>query len=206
MMRILLALVIGGGFLVFLGVQEMRLASGCKAEPQTITYADLASKGFGDNAHVILSDFLSPPSDFVYEEKGGKYSKVWLPVVSLTGPYAERLMEQALINPSPNNLPRPSAKEIRVIVMSEELENDAQIEALMKGDTIQGVITNKIASISGEERKLLQESYPGVDFDTTYILEHARTPASSGKSFGMMGGGALLAVGGIFGFLRRRGS
>jgi hypothetical protein len=204
--RFLLALIVIGGVLGFLGVQEMRLASGCKDQPQTLSCKDLAANGFGDNAHVILTDFLSPPSDFVYEEKSGRYTKVWLPVVSMEGDYARRLVEAARTNPNAANLPRPSAQDIAVIVTSSKAPDDAAVTRMMEADTLQGVITNKIESISGKERKLLQEAYPGVNFDKTYILEAGRSPAGAAKSMGMLGGGALLAVGGVAGFFLARRS
>jgi hypothetical protein len=66
------------------------------------------------------------------------------------------------------------------------------------------MIVNKVSSIGGEEKRILAQNYPGVNFDTVYILEHGREPASTGKSFGMMGGGALLSCLGVLGFFRSK--
>jgi hypothetical protein len=56
---------LGIGLLVY-AFFEGRLSDVAKEQPQTLTMEQLASKGFGDNAHVIVTDFF-PGNNFVYE-------------------------------------------------------------------------------------------------------------------------------------------
>jgi hypothetical protein len=56
------------------------------------------------------------------------------------------------------------------------------------------MVVNKIESIGSKERKLLAESYPGIDFNTCYLFEHDRHPAGTGKVVGLMGGGGFLLL------------
>lgn len=70
--RLKLIMVVAGAVLVLYGYEEWRLSGEVKAEPQTISCAALTRDGYGDDAHVRLTDFLVSPSSFVYEEaKGG---------------------------------------------------------------------------------------------------------------------------------------
>ena len=184
--RFVLVLIIIGAVLTFAGVQEMRLASGAKPEPQEISCSQLIQNGPGDNAHVLLKDFLITPA-FVYETgKSGNWKTVWVPAVPHT--------TQAI----------PS--EFRVIVKSSRIRSEAELDALANQDTLQGLVMNKIASLGSKEKKILTQNYPKTDFDKVIILEHGRKPASAGKSFGMIGGGLVLAALGVMGIFRNRQS
>lgn len=203
MFRLLLALIVIGGVLVFLGFQEMRLASAAKPDPQTIKCADLIASGPGENAHVVLTDYVMCDFAFVYEgQEGGKtWTNVWVPVVPLGGEFHQEVLKLVAEGKDLSNIPMP--RDIRVIVKSSHVENEGALASLAGKDTIQGMIVNKISSLGSKEKKILTESYPGVNFDNVYILEHDRTPASGAKSFGMMGGGAVLALMGVVGFVKR---
>ena len=207
MARILLAMIIGGGVLIFLGVQEMRLASGAKQEPASVSCSDLIRNGPGDNAHILLKDFFISPAAFVYEsaKSGGNWKTIWVPVVPQGGAYHQQVL--SMVKPDgtlTGELPVPT--DIRVIVKSSKVATESDLDALADQETLQGVIVNKIASLGGKEKKILTESYPTANFDNVYILEHDRKPASAGKSYGMMGGGGVLAVLGVLGFFRSKQS
>ena len=194
MFRIKLLLIIAGIAMIVIGVQELRLASAAKAEPQVITCEQLAKDGPGDNAHVTLTKFRLHPLSSIYQEKkkrfgksSGDWVKIWVPAVPAEG--AEKL-GPALMAPAPSD--------VRVIVKSTQVKNPQDLIALAGREQISGVITNKIESLGRDERKLLQEGCPGVDLDRCYILEQDRKPADSIKLFGMLGGGLALGLLGGF--------
>ena len=204
MARILLVMIIGGGILAFFGFQEMRLASGAKQEPATVSCADLIANGPGDNAHVVLKDFFISPA-FVYEtgKSGANWRTVWVPVVPMDGAYHQQVLK--MVKPDgtlSGDLPVP--KDIRVIVKSGKVRNESELDTLGSQDTLQGMIVNKISSLGSKEKKILIQNYPTADLDSIYILEHDRKPASAGKSYGMMGGGLVLAALGVLGFFRKQ--
>ena len=205
--RILLAMLVGGGVLVFFGVQEMRLAKAAKAQPQSITAADLIQSGPGDNAHVLMKDFLMCDFAYVYQssKKGGDWKNVWVPVVPVGGEYHKKILSMVKPDGSFEGTP-PMPTDIRLIVKSGKVSNEREVGALAGQDTLQGVIVNKIESLGGEQKKILKESYPGVDVANVLILEHDRKPATAGKSFGFIGGGALLSCMGVLGFVKSRKS
>ena len=184
--RFVLVLIIIGAVLTFAGVQEMRLSSAAKPEPQEISCSELIENGPGDNAHVLLKDFLITPA-FVYETgKSGNWKTVWVPAVPHT------------MQSVPND--------VRLIVKSSRIRSESELDTLANQDKLQGLVVNKIASLGSKERKILTQNYPKTDFDKVYILEHGRQPASAGKSYGMMGGGLVLATLGVLGFFRNKQS
>src|SRR3954469_5130438 len=201
--RILLIIIVLGGMLAWFGFQEWRLASAASTTPQTIACADLEAKGPGNNAHVILTDFLLCPSGFVYESssKGNdsSYTKIWIPAVPLHGEYMEELKKLKDSGKDLSTVPPP--KNVRVIVRSSHVHNDGELEKLGDRDTIQGLIVNKVDSLGSKEKEILAGQYPGINLDTCWILDEGRTPRSFGTAGGMIGGGVLLALIGVGGFV-----
>lgn len=176
MRRLMLALLVAGGVLIFVGVQEYRLSQVAKAEPQTITCAQLASKGPGDNAHVRLTEFEFT-DNYVFQEE--KRSTDWK--VSYVPAVPPRIKDD------------PGVRVIKVLVKSTAARNEDQLYALGQSP-IQGVVINTVSSLGRDEKRLLKESYPNVDFDTCWIIHADKAPASRGKLMGLIGGGSGLAV------------
>ena len=201
--RLLLALIVIGVMVGWFGMKEWRLASAASTTPQSITCANLEAKGPGTNAHVILKDFLLCPSGFVYESKSksntSTYSKIWIPAVPIDGEYVKQLKSMHDSGKDLSDAPPP--KNVRVIVRSSHVHNDTDLEKLGDRETIQGLIVNKVDSLGSEEKKILAGQYPGIDFDTCWILDEGRSPKSFGAAGGMVGGGAVLALLGVGGFV-----
>ena len=197
-MRFLIAIVIVGGMLVFWGVQEVMLRSAASDEPQTITCQQLAEAGPGENAHVTMENFILCDFAYVYEEKDNRWQKVWVPAVPLGGEYHQKLA--SMIDEQGNlvgNMPMP--RNVNVIVKSNKVMSEADLSTLANQETIQGLIVNQIESLGSEEKKILKDSYPSVDFNKCWILEVGRAPASMGKMAGLLGGGlGMIGVAGIF--------
>lgn len=193
--RIKFLVVIGGIALFVYGVQEMRLASAASKDPQTLSCAELAAKGPGDNAHVVLTDFLLCDQAFIYEtkskSKSSEWKRVWVPLVPRDGDYVRKIL--AMANPDG---PLPPPTDIRVLLKTSRVKDARELDPLGSSKSLTGLITNKIDSLGTKERKMLEESYPGIDFTKCYILDHDRKPASSGQIAGALGGGALLVLAG----------
>lgn len=202
-MRFVLALVIGGGVLLFFGIQEIRLSSATDVEPQKITCAELSTNGPGENAHVVMGDFLLCSFAFVYEEKNNKWTKVWVPAVPLGGEFHQQLL--AKIDAEGNLIGEPPVPtDVKVIVKSSDVSNSDELSNMGDQDTLQGVVINNIESLGTEEKKILRESYPTVKFDECWILEVGRKPATMAKIAGLCGGGLALAAAGVVLALRGR--
>jgi hypothetical protein len=205
MSRFIIAMIVGGGVLVFMTVQDLRLRSIAKDKPQYITCADLQAKGPGENVHVMLGEYLLCSFSYVYEEKSaGTWSKVWVPAVPVGGAYHQQLLAQVDEQGNvPDNFPLPN--DVKVIIKSNDVDNEAELLALGNQQTLQGMVVNLVDSLGSEEKKILQESYPSVNFDECYIIEVDRKPASTGKLLGTgLGGLGLMAAGGFIFLAGRR--
>ena len=71
--------------------------------------------------------------------------------------------------------------------------------------SVEGMVLNKVDSLEGEERQLIQSCFPKADLDRVLILSDGSTPASLAKSLGMTFGGGLLIVLGAVYFVTRQG-
>jgi hypothetical protein len=198
MYRIVIAMIVLGGVLTYWGYQEMSLASKTDPTPQEITCQELSDSGPGDNAHVVMSDFLLCTMAYVYEGVGDSdtaYKTVWVPAVPLGGAYHQMLL--SMLDDEGNlqgNMPLP--RDLAVLVKTSKVTSGEALDRLADRDTLSGLVINEIASLGSQEKKILIDSYPGVDFDKVWILEHGRKPAGAGKMYGLMGGGlALMLVG-----------
>ena len=61
---------------------------------------------------------------------------------------------------------------------------------------MQGLVVNRIEELGSEEKDLLRQDYPGLDFNKCLILEEGRQPSEFGAVFLMGGGGLALLLGG----------
>lgn len=202
-MRFKLVIVGLGAMLAWMGYQEWKLGSGASSAPQLITCAELETTGPGDNAHVELADFLLTEQAFVYESREGSstWNKIWIPAVALGGEYHQQLVELADAEGKVMTDDLPVPRSIGVIVKSSRIKNEKQLGRLAAADTLTGLIVNEVESLGSDERRLLAQSYPGIDLDNVYILEHGRAPAGAGKILGFLGGGSLLVLIGLGSFL-----
>ena len=180
-----------GGVLFFIGWQEWRLGTKAKAQPQVISAADLAARGPGANAHIILTDFAPSSGAYVYQaNKGvggsvqGRWQKVWVPAVA--GGVSPFGMQ-------PGGL---LGNDIRIILKTTKAGDENELRGIVLQPRLQGLVVNEIETMSGDEKKKLSESYPGVDFTRCWILEIGREPAGVPKVLGLMGGGGMLFLAG----------
>ena len=194
MIRFAIALMVGGGFLAFFGYNENKLASAADTEPQTISAADLMANGYGDNAHVIVTDFQLITWETIVltpEDNENKFEKVWAPVITADDPYMEEL--RAL--PDTAVAAPPYRDQIKLILYAKDISNSAELESAAMKDTVQGLVINEIDQLGGDELKELQKSL-SIDPDKVLVLEHKRTPKSGGLTMLMLVGGVLLILAG----------
>lgn len=184
---------IAGIGLVILGVKECRLASSAKDDPQAITCAQLAEKGPGENVHIVMSDFLLLEQSYVYAERLGTWTEVWIPAVPFGGAYHTEARTR--IERDGDNATMPPVTDLRVLVKLTDAKNEAGVSKAGQEETLQGMVINDVDSLDSEERKLLKESYPGIDFDKCWILETGREPGGLGKIILMILGGLVLSLG-----------
>lgn len=196
-MRFILAIFIGGGFLCYMGYQEVVLRGVAKAEPQALSVQQLINDGVGENANVTLQDFIVCDWAYVYKgDNTNDMETVWVPLIPVNGPYHQKLM--AAFDEDGNQISEvPPLENVRVILKSSDIGSETELGALQDVQTISGMVINEVESMSGEELTLMRESYPGTD-SQVQLVEHNRKPKGWGAVLGFFGGGgALIAFGGF---------
>jgi hypothetical protein len=171
---------IGAAVLGYMTYTEGSLAFNSSPEPEPITLKNLLARGAEGNAYILLTDFVLC-SNLVYKSKNNKdWTNVWIPIVT-----------REEVDPRQKEPPQP--KEVKALFFSNRIDGQAALETRLNQPKVQAMITNRISSLENDVRKLLQEAYPGTDFNTCLIIQEGRTPHSRGAVYAM-GGGAGLAL------------
>lgn len=161
------------------GVIGYRQGLHTKPRPQELTLERLASEGYGDNAHVLITDFELLTDDYVIEQEAisGKWTKVWVPL-------------------SPAGANERGA--FRVVLESDDVSNEESLERLAEQEKIQGRVDVNF-SLASEERGLLEEGYPDAELDDLLVVEMVplgHVEPGAGYSLVFAGfGGMLLLIG-----------
>jgi hypothetical protein len=164
-----------GGIVGWLGWQQRLLLEQGSATPQQIRLADLAAKGPGNNIHVMVTDYVFGPLP-VIEKKRGQWNRVWIPL------YPAGQKE----NPA----------DIKVIVRSFNLHNDAELAQFYQQKAFTGVITNSIYSMGSGEVSELKKGYPGANFNDVWMIDEGRDfPTEGYVSLLLSIAGVLLVLG-----------
>ena len=166
-----------GGMLLFACYHEWRLGSAASAQPENLTLEQLIARGPNGNPNVRLRDFQLGENFAYFTDNHGIYwTRVLVPAVPST------MGEQAAHVLIP-----------KVIIKSTHVANKEQLDSLHARTQMQGLVVNRIESLGKDERELLVEDYPGIDFDNCIIFEEGRKPSDGTMIFLMGGGGLALA-------------
>lgn len=203
MFRIQLVLIAVGGFLAFSGFQEYKVSKGTTIEPADIELAAIED-GSADtsNAHIRIGSHYPAYFELIYwgEEDSEKIDYVYYPILSEKHPFVVKV--DALFEKYPDGIPDkeiPELKNFSVLVKSSRYKTLDEIpEGFDPSRFIQGLAINKIASLKSDELELMKSSFPSFDQTKVVVLEQGRTPSGPTKQYGMMGGGGLLAILGLF--------
>jgi hypothetical protein len=172
-------LVLGG-----IAWQNYTLLQQGKPTPQQLRVGELAANGPGDNIHVTLTDF-DFGDGYVVERKNGRWNRVWIPAFP---------DDQA-----------GQVNEIKVLVTTSRVKDEAELERFYQQETVTGIITNSI-HWQGSEIRELQRSYPDLDVSSLWVVDAGRafpseqefyvTAACSGGLLllGLVCGGILAVV------------
>jgi hypothetical protein len=222
MFRIKIILIVIGGVLAFFGFQEFRLSSGASGEPVS---ADLAAAEAGtepSSPHVVFGPHSAIYGASIYEYRQSKYSReepgpstkvshAYYPVISTEHPFNvawDALAEKyGSFDEVPETETFPDLTTFAVLVKTKRFDTVGSIpDGISDEPSIQGLLINRVSGLDKEEEKLIKQSFPQVDVDSLLILEEGRKPSGYLKSFGMIFGGAVLALLGVGWFFVGGGS
>jgi hypothetical protein len=211
MFRLKIALLFGGIMLAYFGVQEARVSSGTTMDPAKVELAELENGTTPTNGHVLFGGHVADYAGCVYEYEEGtnKVTHTYYPIISDDHPFFEQLGQLYQKYPNIDDAPEaefPQIDNFRVLVKTKRFKTQSAIpDGLGDEEKLQGLVINLVESISGEEKKMLQGSFPALNFDNVLIVQEGRKPSSQMVSMGMIGGGGLLSLLGIGSFFMGRG-
>ena len=146
--RLLLAVLIGGGVLMYFAYQEWRLGSTAASALKT-SNSRTSLPAARPAIPMCISDF-DVGNNYVYQEGkyGGSWETVWVPAASIKPGAASDQPEADIKNP-------------QVIIKSKHVHSESELAPFLQRPTLDGLITNKIESLGSEEKKQLASQYPG---------------------------------------------
>ncbi len=205
--RFIIGIGLGGLGLIGLGISECNMSSFGKAEPKTLTAAELFDQGFGDNNHVLLTDFALG-SNSILTKVSGRRGRVsidgWIPIASRqeARDYLQQTIENQVQGNSGEDPEDNSLDDVdfapgffRGVVMIGNINDENDVLPVYERETLQGIVTKGSRTIDPGDFKLLKKHYPGVNFKNVYVLELDRKPAGFFKLILYFGGGlAIIGV------------
>ena len=211
--RLKVLLLIGGGVLAFFGYQEFKLGNDASQTPVAVDLAKLESGEPLPNVHVKVGEHLCIYTASVYRYKtsssgeeataSSRVEFAYFPIISQEHPWFEEARTViARHGGEVDAVPEkewPEIKQFAVLVKtSTRFPTVGSIpDEWGEGETVSGLVINRVKKLSGEERDLVQQSFPKLDLEKVLILEEGRRPKSTAASLSMAGGGALLAMVGL---------
>ncbi len=211
MFRIVIAMIIGGGILAFMGGRDLALSSQCSSDPVLHDLSDLEQGGEIDNPHIKFGEHVAAYGGMIYEyeqkegqgnavHNGTKLTKAYYGIVSLDHPFIQeynKLAERENNGEEIADSEFPDFKNFTVLVKTKRYKTLGQMpeDMLALEDGISGVVINQIESLDTEEKYLIRNSFPEVDIDKILILEEGRTPNTL-INIAMLGGGIVLIIAG----------
>jgi hypothetical protein len=199
-----------GGGAVFQGCREYRLSAGVPTTPIEVDIRDLERGDAPYTTHVKVGEHVAvyPACVYVYEANFGeelnertKCSSVYYPAVTKRHPLIngmKSLIKKYRYKAAPEDLKLSNGDDIAVLVKTRKFKSVGAIpQRSEERSSLQGMVINRIHTIDGDERNLLQSSFSDMDLDKVLIVEEGRTPASAAVYLGMLAGGlALIVTGG----------
>jgi len=212
MFRVKIALVVIGGILCYFGYREFSVSRGATKDPLTVELMNLEKDSETGNSNLAVGEHWAIYPAVVYEyetsspgEQVSDTSKVnfaYYPIISDKHQFFKKMMVLVAQYGDVDSIPEksfPSVDEFTVLVKTKRFGTVGSIPMDDWGEEkgVTGLVINRIKTLKGEERDLIQQSFPKVDLDKVLILEEGRTPTSSAGALGMIAGGALLIAMGI---------
>lgn len=192
-----LILLVLGVMFVYLGLKERSVSAQASHAPEKISLARLLARETDGNPNVILTNFV-PCDDYVYEQDNTRWTGAWVPVIPDEG-----------VEPGRGHAEAP--KQVQALIFSINAHNEMELYNRCTRPELPALVVNKIVSLKSDQKKLLQEKYPGTDFEKCLIIQEGREPAGDTKLLVMIGGGGLAALAGlcltgffVFGLITKR--
>ncbi len=201
MYRIAVAMILGGGFVFWVGLGEFKLGLGASQVPLQCALSQLENGTEAPDKHLTIGEHWALFPAWVGWGKGGgdKLDRIYYPIVSQDHPF-NQAWDAVIEKYGDNEIPEdetPRLKSLGVLVKSRRFKTASAIpEEWKQVAAITGLIINGIGELSNQEENLLREQFPDLVLADIMILQEGREPKSRLAAVGMMLLGVLLVAGG----------
>jgi len=204
--RACFAMLLGGGALVSFGFKSAAVQTRWHAQPQVVSCADLVGEDAPDNVHVLLTDFVLL-SNYVYEQKVGKWEGAWVPAVpradveaavarvlkvdaTTVSGLGQEQIDQAL------DKVKAADFNVKLLVWFPSADGKQYMERAFAARSVEGtLLTNQgLGKLSTRKRKLLEDMYPRSDWRRCWVLEEGPAPKATSKARAYQVGGSALVL------------
>ena len=211
--------------LVVMGIVDYADSRTASVAPAYVELADLEKDPSVTNNHVCIGPHEACYYAGVYDYTKKKYSlpkaegsitvdAYYYPIVSTSNPAMQKIRELEKTYGSVRNIPESETRELpaqfAVVVKTKRFKKVREIPSAsyVTEKQVQGLFVTWSGGLGSEERNLLKESFPNMNFKNVLVLEEGKAPSSAASCIARVGVGAavLLLCLGIAGFmlLRRR--
>jgi hypothetical protein len=202
-----------GGACSYWGWREYQVGKDSTPAPVDVDLAKLEAGERITNNHVRIDSHIACYYCSVYSYEKKKYDTKepgpnqtvnysYYPIISVSA--LQELMEPLReqygpdLEGMPDNARFPLPQKFVVLVKTKRFKTVGalgELKSFKHEESIKGLVINKIDTPSYEEKKLIREEFPNLDFDKVLVLEEGRTPVSVTRAFWtMVGGGLTLAL------------
>ena len=210
-MRLILFIILGGGFLSLNGYLQYLASNKIQNTPNATKLIDIEKANKITNNYLMLGEHWAFYSSSVYYDSTSKYGRnvkdstrvdhAYYPALSIEHPYMIKLGKLEEQYGDLSNVPEgqfPKLENIHVLIKTEKFKTLGEIPAYIHSKkNMKNLIVNSTNSFNDDEKRLIKKSFPKVNFDKLVIIQEGREPSSMTSSFTMMGGGVLIIFIGI---------
>lgn len=214
--KIKLLLIFAGGMLCFWGYQDYAVSSKASTPAEKVELSQLESQL--KSSTELANNFIRigghwaifPASIYQYQVDGvdadnpsrdATVNYTYYPIISKNHPYlvqTDELFERYQDEASIPEDQWPQLDQFAVLVKTKRYKMIGTIPQEWKdAEFMQGVVINRIESLSSEEEELLRQSFPHIDLEKVLIVEEGREPSSILKAIGFLLGGLVLILVGL---------
>jgi hypothetical protein len=201
-----------GGACSYWGWREYQVGKDSTPAPVDVDLAKLEAGERITNNHVRIGSHIACYYCNVYSYEKKKYDTKepgpnqtvtysYYPIISVSA--LQELMEPLReqygpdLEGMPDNATFPLPQKFVVLVKTKRFKTVGALGGLKSfkhEESIKGLVINKIDTPSYEEKKLIREEFPNLDFDKVLILEEKREPVSVTTAIWFMVGGGMVLV------------
>ncbi len=191
-----------GVFCIFWGGLQYAASKDCSPFPVKGNLTDLENGKSPPDFHLKLGEHVAVYSHSIVRCRGTseptartRVSWVKYPILSRKNPFFRKLNKLAKKYGSVKNIPTreyPEIETFAVLVLTRKWKRYGEIpDKMEKLNSVEGLVTNRIAPLTSEQKRLINKVFPKILTSELWILEKGRHPYSKSTCYALVGGGFL---------------